>query len=196
MISAHTPGHSMVVIARTADRGGKLPGAARLEGGRSRGNGDFGDRRRYLPGHAVEVLGVGDEVGDCGLAGKRRVVDCRCFVRISTGCHRDLLAAHWGCYGGPVYCRSPSLRRNFAAGDVGAAANAVAIAVDGDGAAGGGDRATGNADAGSGADTVTAAVFHINRAAGCLDDAAADADAGSSVDAIAVSTINVISGFT
>ena len=69
---------------------------------------------------AVEVLGAGDEVGDCGLSGKGRAGDCHCAGRVLARCHRDLPVAGWedndiACV--VEYGLCASLRRDSAAGD-------------------------------------------------------------------------------
>ena len=69
---------------------------------------------------AVEVLGVGDEVGDCGLSGKRRAGDCHSAGRVLTCCDRDLPVSGWedndiACV--VEYGLCASLRRDSAAGD-------------------------------------------------------------------------------
>ena len=69
---------------------------------------------------AVEVLGVGDEVGDCGLSGKGRAGDCHCAGRVLTCCDRDLPVSGWddddiACV--VEYGLCASLRRDSAAGD-------------------------------------------------------------------------------
>ena len=69
---------------------------------------------------AVEVLGVGDEVGDIGLRGKRRAGDCHCAGCVLARCHRDLPVAGWedndiACV--VEYGLCASLRRDSAAGD-------------------------------------------------------------------------------
>ena len=69
---------------------------------------------------AVEVLGVGDEVGDIGLRGKRRTSDCHNAGRVLTCCDRNLPVAGWedndiACV--VEYGLCASLRRDSAAGD-------------------------------------------------------------------------------
>ena len=69
---------------------------------------------------AVEVLGVGDEVGDCGLSGKRRAGDCHSAGRVLTCCDRNLPVSGWddndiACV--VEYGLCASLRRDSAAGD-------------------------------------------------------------------------------
>ena len=82
---------------------------------------------------AVEVLGVGDEVGDIGLRGKRRASDCHNAGRVLARCHRDLPVAGWddndiACV--VEYGLCASLRRDSAAGDgeVDVCIDAIAVA--------------------------------------------------------------------